>query len=346
MARCGVSASLIAPEQWNEGGRSVRIGDGDGDGFVTSVPSLGTHPYRFVYRPLALLNAFRRGARQGVDVLDIHEEPAALATAQIRLTAWLAGIRAPFLLYSAQNIEKRYPPPFRWFERSALRRAAGAYVCNEEAGRILRRKGFTGALEVLPLGVDVERFSPASHRSIGQELRLGYVGRLEEHKGVQVLIEALRAVPQATLDIVGDGPHRPVLEDLIQRWGLAARIRICGFADHDALPERYRSFDALVVPSLQRPNWIEQFGRVAVEAMASGVPVVAMDTGSLPEVVGDAGLLVPPEDPMALAAAIERLSADPALREELGRRGREASARFSWSNVAAGHVALYRRVLP
>lgn len=344
MRTLGVHGALVAPRSWNEGGVDVHLED-HGDRFVTPVPTVGRHPYRFWFRPLALFRILRRTAREQIDLLDIHEEPAALATAQIRLTARLAGIRAPFVLYSAQNIEKRFPPPFRWFERSALRHAAGAYVCNEEAGRILRRKGFAGVLEVLPLGVDVERFAPAPDRPAAPELRIGYVGRLEEHKGVHVLIEAVRAVPRATLEIVGDGPHRPVLDDLIGRWGLAGRVRISGFAAHGALPERYRTFDVVVVPSLERSNWIEQFGRVAVEAMASGVPVVATATGSLPEVVGDAGLLVPPEDPMALAAAIERLSADPSLRDELGRRGREASARFSWSRVAADHVALYRRVL-
>jgi glycosyltransferase involved in cell wall biosynthesis len=83
---------------------------------------------------------------------------------------------------------------------------------------------------------------------------------------------------------------------------------------------------------------------VAVEAMASGVPVVASASGSLPEVVGDAGLLVPPGDPAALRAALRDLAGNPERRRELGGRGRARAARFSWSSVAQAHLALYQEV--
>ena len=113
-------------------------------------------------RPCSCTRRCRCGAPSGgpYDVIDIHEEPFALATAEILLLRRLRRQRAPYVLYSAQNIDKRYPPPFRWLERWALRHAAGLSVCNTEAGRICERKGFPGAATLIPLGVDTQRFSP------------------------------------------------------------------------------------------------------------------------------------------------------------------------------------------
>ncbi len=117
-----------------------------------------------------------------------------------------------------------------------------------------------------------------------------------------------------------------------------------GLRPGEQLPELYRSFDVVIVPSLSTPGWTEQFCRVAVEAMASGVPVIASDSGALPEVVGDAGLLVPPGDPAALRGALNVLASDPDRRIELGRRGRTRSGRFAWETIAKEQLDFYAEV--
>ncbi len=189
----GVDVALVSARRWNEGGGDVWLDAGD-DTFVVPARTLGRHPYRFVYDPRPLWRALR--ARR-VDVIDVHEEPASLAAAEVMVLARLAGRRAPVCLYSAQNIEKRFPVPFRWIERATLRRAAGVHTCNRQAGRILRHKGFAGRIADLGLGVDVGALHPGSaHRRAGVatrgrtggDLRVGYVGRLEPHKGVEVLV--------------------------------------------------------------------------------------------------------------------------------------------------------------
>jgi len=346
LRRLGAEVTLISPRAWNEGGRRVLLEVGTDD-FVRPARTLGRHPYLFAYDPRPLWRALRSG---WFDVVDIHEEPASLAVAEVLALMWLARCRASVCLYSAQNIAKRYPVPFRWFERIALRRAGAVHTCNEEAGRILRRKGFTGILCNLGLGVDVAWFgsgrpevgTPAAG---GAGLRVGYVGRLEAHKGVSVLVDAVAAVPEVSLEIVGDGPERDALASQITRLGLGGRVRISGFTSPEELPAVYRRFDVLAIPSLETPGWIEQFGRVAVEAMASGVPVVASDSGSLPEVVGDAGLLVPPGDAVALAEALRGLAADPARRAALSSRARERARRWSWEEIARRQYGLYRSMV-
>ena len=177
-------------------------------------------------------------------------------------------------------------------------------------------------------------------------MRVGYVGRLEAHKGVTCCSMRWPRCPASSCVIVGDGPER----EAIERAGSAIsasteRVTLRGFAAHDDLPDLYRSFDVLVVPSLETPCWIEQFGRVAVEAMASGVPVVASDSGSLPEVLGGAGVLVPPGDVgapgrRARAPARRPIGADPD-----GRRRSAAGGLLRLVRGRERHLDLYEEML-
>jgi glycosyltransferase involved in cell wall biosynthesis len=98
------------------------------------------------------------------------------------------------------------------------------------------------------------------------------------------------------------------------------------------------------VPSVPLASWIEQFGRVVVEAQASGVPVVASASGALPDVVGESGLLVPPDDPVALHAALRRFLDEPGLWARLRESGMAEVARYSWKSIAEAQMALYRAV--
>ena len=123
--------------------------------------------------------------------------------------------------------------------------------------------------------------------------------------------------------------------------GASDRIHIDGFVANADLPARYRAFDVVAVPSLDTPSWVEQFGRVAVEAMASGAVVVASRSGALPDVVGDAGLLVPPGDVDALAEALARLRDDPSLRRDLQTAGRERAQRYAWPAIARRQADFY-----
>jgi glycosyltransferase involved in cell wall biosynthesis len=336
----GVDVELVSSTAWNEGGRDVRL-DPEGDRFVRGARTAGRHPSVFAYDPRPIWRAMGRRP----ELIDIHEEPNALATAEILLIRRLRGSRAPYVLYSAQNIAKRYPPPFRWIERAALRGAAAAYVCNTEAGRILEAKGLAGPAVEIPLGVDILTFEPADRNPPAPgSATVGYVGRLEAHKGVDVLLRAAVGHEGWNLRLTGDGPQRAELEALAENLGIAHRVAFLGFADGTELADRYRELDVVVVPSLPRPNWLEQFCRVAVEAMASGVPVVASASGAIPDVVADAGSLVPPGDPGALAAAVEDVLI-PDRWNELRARGRERAARFTWENVARMQREMYTSVL-
>ena len=342
LVAAGVDLTLVSPRHADEGGVDVKATDPEP--FVRLVRTYGRHPYRFLYGPIGLWRALR--SHRSWDLLDLHEEPASLAVAEILALAWLARRQAPYLLYTAQNLEKRYPPPFRWFEAWTLRRAGAIYPCSDEAAEVIRGKGARGIVRTIGLGVDVEAFRPApGQRPIGP-LRVGYVGRFLRHKGVHVLLEAMAEVPEATLELIGAGPDEAALRAQAEDLGLADRVRFAGPCPPEELPERYRGFDVVAIPSVPTAAWSEQFCRVAVEAMASGVPVVASACGALPEVVGDGGVLVPAGDAPALAAALAELAADDAdRRRDRAAHARAAAGRFGWGAVADAHLGLYRAAL-
>lgn len=341
IAARGVDVVTLSARRWDEGGTRVPLRPRRGEA-VRGVRTWGSHPALFVYDPVPLWRAL--GERW--DVLDLHEEPFALATVEILLLRALRGVRTPYVLYSAQNIRKRYPIPFRWLERWALRGASGISVCNRQAGAICEDKGFPGRATLIPLGVERRPGSlrpgePAEHGSTA----VGYAGRLAPHKGVDVLLRAIAGEARLHLRVAGAGPDEGRLRALASDLGIADRVTFLGSLSGTDLDDFYRSVDVVAIPSLPTPGWLEQFGRVAVEAMAAGTPVVASDSGALPDVVGGAGLLVPPGDPDALRASLLRVVDDPGLAERLVERGYERAASCSWDVVADSYVGLYRRIL-
>ena len=337
----GAVVNLVTAARWNEGGSDIAFDQGN-DAFAVAARTFGSHPNFFLYAPGALWRMFSREW----DVLDFHEEPYSLATAELLLMRALRARRVPYVLYSAQNIAKRFPPPFRLLERFALRRAAGAYPCNSEAGKIMRQRGLRGALFVLPLGVDTSMFVAADRQPPRPELlRLGYVGRLTEAKGIDVLVDAIATERRMTLEVVGHGTTADALVAQVRRLAIADRVRLRGFVAQEHLPEMYREFDVVVIPSVPKDGWTEQFCRVAVEAMASGVPIVASRTGALPEVVGTSGLLVTPGDAGALRLALRRLHEDPLLWKSLRDDGLARANDFAWPKIVADHLELYRSVM-
>lgn len=344
LADHGVDVTVVSAPRWNEGGALVEL-DATPDEHVVSAATLGTHPYLFAYDPRPIVELLRGGR---FDVVDAHEEPASLALAEVLAAMAVSRVHTPVVCYSAQNLHKRYPVPFRWFERRALRRVGAVHSCNDEVADVLAAKGFDGEVVNLGLGVDVDTFSPrvdpATPARPDGPLRVGYVGRLEERKGIFTLLDAARALDGVEVTYVGSGPDGERLGEMIDAAPTGGRVAVRGFVAHDELPGLYRSFDVVVVPSISTASWTEQFGRVVVEAMASGVPVIVSDAGSLPEVTGDAGIIVPEADAAALAAAIIHLRDDPARRAELRTRGLARARDFSWDRIAARQADLYRRV--
>jgi glycosyltransferase involved in cell wall biosynthesis len=227
-------------------------------------------------------------------------------------------------------------------ERSALRRADAVVVLTDRTAAALAADGVPAdRVRTIPSGFDPHLFAgdPRDVLPEAARPRIGYVGRLAPQKCADRLVEAFgRMCEPASLVVVGDGPDRERVHALAA--GLP-RVHLTGFVEHTAVPAVLASLDVLVLPSAY-----EEMGSVLTEAMASGLPVVASDVGGIPEVVRDGvtGLLVPPGDVDALAAALDRLVADPCLRARLSAGARARAADYAWPRLAARVAAVYARV--
>lgn len=192
---------------------------------------------------------------------------------------------------------------------------------------------------VAPMPVDTTRFTPGGYRD---PRRVLFVGRLTEQKGIRFLMQALPLLPPATtLEVIGDGPEREMLQRFAASAGLANRITWIAPLPQPALAAHYRSAAIVAVPSVD-----EGLGLVAAEAQLCATPVVAANSGGLRDIVEDGltGVLAAPRDPGALARAIGGLLDDPARREALGAAGRaHAIATFAPGSVARRYAEIYRQ---
>ena len=204
-------------------------------------------------------------------------------------------------------------------------------------------------IEIIPSAVDIQRFRPDLDGAIirnrlglnGQRV-LAFTGRLVPHKGVDVILRALRELPpDVSLILVGHGPRLTDLQSLARRLGVDTRVRFCTNVQDDELPLYLRAADLFVFPSQNR---LEGFGLVVAEAMASGLPVVIADMPGVREVIepGREGLLVEPLIERDLVARIQELLDDPARRATMGQAARKrAEARYSLEIVARQLLTVY-----
>ncbi len=303
----------------------------------------------FVYGP-----ELREKLARGVDLVHSWEEPYVFAGAEVAL---LTPRRVPLVFATAQNLFKRYPPPFGWLERFVVERSAGWVAYGETVKQnLLTRPGYAGRpARYIPMGVDVELFRPDKAagagflRELGWEVEgppvVGYLGRFVPEKGVELLRGVLERLttPWRAL-FVGGGPLEASLRAWAGRHG--DRVRIITGVQHARVPAALNAMDVLCAPSQTTPRWKEQFGRMLAEGFACGVPVLTSNSGEIPHTAGDAGQVLPEADAVAWSAALAELLESPDRRRELSARGRErALTRFAWPVVARAHLDFFESLL-
>jgi len=289
----------------------------------------------------------KRLMAEGWDVIHAWEEPFILAGAQL---ASYAPRDAALIYATFQNLPKTYPPPFNWFESYALNRAKGwiAFgntVADALAGRPCYR---ARPMRLIPPGVDVQSFSPdpSARKQIHTQLGwsqvgppvIGFLGRFIPEKGVKLLMEMIDALGDSCRALfVGAGPMEADLRQLQDRH--PDRVRIATGVTHEQVPAYLCAMDILCAPSLTTPRWREQFGRMLVEGFASGLSVVGSDSGEIPYVIKDAGVVVPEGDVAAWVDAVRELIHSPMRRAELSGKGLDrARSVYAWPIVARQHL--------
>jgi glycosyltransferase involved in cell wall biosynthesis len=322
--------SVLIPPRWPEaqGVVPAQVVSTDSYRIIVQKPVLDRRYYTHFYPGLGqLLGTIRP------DVIDVFEEPWSFVTLQ---TWALNRGRAALLVETEQNLDKRLPPPFEQLWRFGLRRADCVVARSVRAADLARAKG-SRRVQVVPHGVDTDLFAPAARPEPpkpGSTMRVLFVGRPElPAKGLSVLVLALRLLDgRYELHVAG-----PATAHLVAKLRTTETPAVVwhGPVDHEDLPPLYRRSHVVVVPSRSTPSWVEQFGRVLIEAMACGIPIVASRSGAIPEVCADAALLVPEGSPQSLAEALAELHEDEALWFRLRNAGLERVRRhYTWDRVA------------
>lgn len=284
--------------------------------------------------------------REQFDLVHLHEPFMPLLPFQF-LRLYDGPLVATF--HAAREGGSRLYSYARYLIRPYWGRLRGRIVVSRPALRLIG-KYFAGRYRIIPNGVDSQRFSPEVEplpQFDDGRLNLLFLGRLERRKGLPHLLQAYallkRELPQLRLIVVGgDGGMRAACERYIERAGLRDVV-FTGRVPDAEVPRYYRSAHVFCAPN----TGAESLGIILLEAMASGVPIVASRIEGFAEVLtdGEEGLLVPPGDEHALAAALYRLLTDPSLRERMGQRGLSTARRYDWGSVSRRVLAYYQEVL-
>lgn len=346
LAAQGLEVTVAVPQRWHEPwfGRAIdTTWERQGGLEIFPLPgramgegTLETATYRG--RHLRLLLRDRRP-----DLVQIEEEPTTAVARQV-----LAGARRldiPAVLYTQHNVPRDLGFWGRLKHRRMLRRFRGVIAGSDAAGELVR-----AAAAGVPIAVIPQLGAEPPHEPVHtphEGLAIVCIGRLVHRKGLDNLLQALALNRGAAwqLTVVGDGPERRPLERLASELRLAARVRWTGGLPAAEVARLWPELDVLVQPSRALPDWRETNGYPLIEAMAHEVAVIGTASGVLPELIGDAGVVVPAGDVPALAAALERLS-DWQARTDLAGAARARALRlYSDDAIAERTLEFWRQLI-
>ncbi|HEX4437396.1 MAG TPA: glycosyltransferase family 4 protein [Solirubrobacteraceae bacterium] len=323
LQRRGWEVTIVVPSRWRHEYSDTDVAPKalpGLEGALRPTPIvLPGRPQRHVY----LTSARRVCAELRPDVAFLEAEPYSLPAMQWGRACVKLGI--PFGVQCYENIDRPLPGPVRALRSWVLRHAAFVAARSDSAARLARDWGARGAVGLAPPAVPVWEAVPEAPE---HPFTVGYAGRLIESKGLADLLAAVRRLEAPVeLLLLGNGAMRGRLED---QPIPGSRVRVIDGLSHDRMAAGYAQLDVLALPSHTTPTWKEQFGRVIIEALWCGVPVVGSDSGEIPWLIGltEGGLVFEEGDVDALSARLEELRGSPELRRRLAESGRAAVERM------------------
>lgn len=347
-----LEVGLIAPSRWNTDLRGPqpfrRLPGYDGPVYALRPVLSGQGTLHFYPGAVRVLRRFRP------DIVHLDEEPWSLVAWHVAEAAAHLGARV--LFHTKENLHKWYPWPFRLIERRVFSLAACGFAMTREAEDVLQAKGFAKRIFTLPHAIEADQFRPMDatdlRRAVGLDgTVIAYFGRLSAEKGILDLVHALerlaasgRAAGLGAL-VIGSGPLDQEVRRRLVPLALGGGARVLASLPHGEVARYYNAADVVVVPSRTIPRWKEQFGRVIIEALASGCAVIGSDSGEIPHLIRETegGLVFPEGDTTSLAEAIHALASDPEARHRYARRGRDVVlAHYTYPTVAARVREVYR----
>jgi glycosyltransferase involved in cell wall biosynthesis len=362
----GIEVTVVVPKRWKPGGVQNRIvepkGWQDGSFRVVPVSNFSQNNQGLLTFGWDMVNLLRQFRPQ---IMQVEQGSKGLAYAELITLNRLLGLKAKNLFFTWWNLPYELKFPVSLLEAYNLQGTDGIVSGNQDGADILRDRGYQGPIRVMPqLGVDESLFRPqpqpelmARHGLQPEDFVIGFVGRFVEEKGLLTLVDALGQLPhqpQWKCLLLGRGPLKAALEAKVAELGLGDRVIWVESVPHDDVPRYINLMSTLVLPSettyrfktMTSVGWKEQFGHVLIEAMACQVPVVGSDSGEIPHVIKDAGLVFPEGQAEELADRLQQLLTQPELRTKLGKRGYQlAMERYTNRALAQQTLDFYRELV-
>ncbi|NEP86975.1 MAG: glycosyltransferase family 4 protein [Okeania sp. SIO2C2] len=338
----GIEVTVVVPKRWNPKGVQSQIVEtqfiDEGSFQVVPISNYSENNQALLtFGPdlIGLLQKFRP------DIIQVEQGSKALTYAQFITFNKLLGIKAKNLFFTWWNLPYELKFPISLLEGYNLRNTNGIVAGNKDGEDILRDRGYKGPIKVMPqLGVDETLFKPEPQTELRNSLGIqaddfvvGFVGRFVEEKGLLTLTEALGGLQEKPwkLLLLGRGELQSTLLEKAAKLGIKERLILVESVPHDHVQKYINLMNTLVLPSettykfktLTSVGWKEQFGHVLIEAMACQVPVIGSDSGEIPYVIGDAGLVFPEGNVEELRSCLMQLMEQKELTEELGKKGYE-----------------------
>ena len=360
-----VEVTVVVPKRWKPGGVQNKIIETkyreDGSFRVVPITNFSENNQGLLTFGLDIVRLLREFKPQ---IIQVEQGAKALGYAQLITLNKLLGLRAKNCFFTWWNLPYESKFPISALEAYNLNNTDGLVSGNQDGVDVLRDHGYQGAVKVMPqLGVDESLFQPQAQPELAtrlgiqpEEFVIGFVGRFVPEKGILTLIKALANLKEQNwkLLLLGRGPLKETLEEQAAITGIKERLIMVESVPHDEVPNYINLMNTLVLPSettykfktLTAAGWKEQFGHVLIEAMACKVPVVGSDSGEIPHVIGEAGLVFPEGEAEALSKALLSLIEDADLREKLAQQGYEkAMEKYTNEALAKQQLQFYQDLL-
>lgn len=337
-----IDLTLLVPRRWTEPFGTTSADHGEPMLRVIPVKGVFEGKSHRVFYPA--LGRYVKSIRP--DIIYVNSEPEGFLASQGALLAKRHLPHAKLVIDSWRNVDyadSSFPYKLSKLhsigERFALRHADHCVVHNKDAAEILSRNGFSRAT-IIPPPVDLEVFTDSGRTMSGESIPdspvVGYAGRIIKEKGIDLLLHAVASLPfSVQLLIVGSGPHRAKVKRIAESLGISRRVVWANSPCRANMAPFFRSMNVLVLPSITTGSWKEQFGRVLIEAMACGTPVIGSTSGEIPTVIDGAGIVFKEGSVEALALALQRVLSSKDIAADLSRRGLERVRKYYSVDVVA-----------
>lgn len=317
LSSMGHEVVLITPSVYKEGGRSTVASTLTNTikhhRLKTFLGSQGKQHFHFY---LNIMKICRIMKTVEPDVIYLYEEPNSIVTVQMLMIKKILKLNAKTIVWTACNTKRNYKEMFKFFDirrwlfdfniKVSSQLANAAISISNDSAEVLVFKKWTKPIYISPTHfIDENIFHLPEHRN-NRIVKLGVIGRLQYQKGFDLVISALSEIDKAfVLDIYGEGEDEKKLKSMALRKGIYNKCNWHGNIPYCDMPEVFKELDVLIVPSREVEHLKEQFGRVVIEAMASGVNVITSDSGYLPKISRELGLVFKQNDSEMLKNKIE-----------------------------------------